>query len=72
MPLCALRKHANFVKLHIYTVLATKHKAKANSVPWITPAIKQQMRNRDYHKTKAIKFNSSTHWAVYKTTEQSK
>ena len=40
---------------------------KANSVPWITPVNKQQMRNRDYHKKKAIKFNSSTHWAVYKT-----
>ena len=42
---------------------------KANSVPWIIHAIKQQMRNRGYYKKKAIKCNSSTHWAVYKTVQ---
>ena len=40
---------------------------KANSVPWITSGIKQQMRNRDYRKKQSIKFNSSTDCAVYKT-----
>ena len=40
---------------------------KAKSVPWITPAIKQLMRNRDYHKKKAIRYNSSTHWDKYKS-----
>ncbi len=32
-----------------------QRRLKAKSVPWITPAIKQLMRNRDYHKKKAIK-----------------
>jgi hypothetical protein len=32
-------------------------RTKANPVPWITPTIKQLMREMDYHK-KAIKFNS--------------
>lgn len=31
---------------------------KAKSVPWITPEVKQQMKNRDYHKKK----NSPIHW----------
>ena len=44
-----------------------QRKIKANSVPWITPAIKQLTRNRDYHKKKAIRFNSSTHWDKYKS-----
>ena len=53
-------------KLNKHAPICQK-RIKANSVPWISPAIKQQMRSRDYHKKKAIKFNSSTHWAVYKT-----
>ena len=32
---------------------------------WITPAIKQLMRDRDFHKKKAIKFNSRYHWSKY-------
>jgi hypothetical protein len=38
---------------------------KANSVPWVAPVIKQLMRNRDYHKKKAIRFKSSIHWDKY-------
>ena len=36
-----------------------QRRLKAKSVPWITPAIKQLMRNRGYHKKKAIRYNSS-------------
>ena len=34
---------------------------KSNPVPWITPIIKQTMRNRDFHKKRAIKCNSWYH-----------
>ena len=37
-----------------------QRRTKANSAPWITviiPAIKQQMRNRDYHKLTGINTN---------------
>ena len=44
-----------------------QRRLKAKSVPWITPAIKQLMRNRDYHKKKAIRYNSSIHWDKYKS-----
>jgi hypothetical protein len=40
---------------------------KAHYVLWITPAIKQLMRRRDYHKKKAIKYNSKIHWDKYKS-----
>ena len=36
-------------------------RTKANPVPWITPTIKQLMREMDYHK-KAKKSNSTIHW----------
>ena len=36
------------------------------SVPWITPRIKALMRNRDYHKKRAIKYASQTHWESFK------
>ena len=44
-----------------------QRRLKAKSIPWITPAIKQLMRNRDYHKKKAIRYNSSIHWDKYKS-----
>ena len=37
-----------------------------NSLPWITPNIKNLMRARDFYKKKAAKFNSQLHWAKYK------
>ena len=44
-----------------------RHKrTKRNSVPWITPRINEPMRNRDYHKKRAIKFASKTHWESFK------
>ena len=39
---------------------------RGNSLPWITPNIKNLMRARDFHKKKAAKFNSQLHWAKYK------
>ena len=43
-----------------------RHKrVKGNSVPWITPAIKCMMRNRDYHKKYAIKHSSQPHWESF-------
>jgi hypothetical protein len=54
----------------IFYEILNKHapvRTKANSVPWITPAIKRLMRNRDYHKKKAIRFISSIHWDKYKS-----
>ena len=44
-----------------------QRRSKAKSVPWVAPAIKQLMRNRNYHKKKAIRYNSSTHWDKYKS-----
>ena len=41
---------------------------RANSLPWITPNIKNLMKARDFHKKKAVKFNSQVHWAKYKDT----
>lgn len=38
---------------------------KSNTIPWITPIIKQLIRARDYHKKKAIKCNSTIHWSKY-------
>ena len=40
----------------------------SNSFPWITPNIKNLMKARDFHKKKAVKFNSQVHWAKYKDT----
>ena len=39
---------------------------RRNSVPWITPRIKDLMRNRDHHKKRAIKYASQTHWKNFK------
>ena len=41
-------------------------RTRRNSVPWITPRIKALMRNRDYHKKRAIKYASQTHWESFK------
>ena len=41
---------------------------RGNSLPWITPNIKNLMKARDFHKKKAVKFNSQLHWAKYKDT----
>ncbi|CAB4016621.1 Hypothetical predicted protein [Paramuricea clavata] len=38
-----------------------------NPVPWINPQIKELMRKRDYHKKKAIKYDSESQWELYKT-----
>ena len=43
-------------------------RTRGNSLPWITPNIKNLMRARDFHKKKAVKFNSQLHWAKYKDT----
>ena len=41
-------------------------RTKANAVPWMTTIIKNEIRNRDYHKKKAIKHNSKYLWQMYK------
>ena len=41
---------------------------RGNSLPWITPNIKNLMKVRDFHKKKPVKFNSQLHWAKYKDT----
>ena len=41
-------------------------RTKVNAVPWMTTIIKNEIRNRDYHKKKAIKYNSKYHWKMYK------
>ena len=45
-----------------------RHKrTRGKSVPWITPRIKELMRNRDYHKKQAIKHASQFHWEKFQT-----
>ncbi len=45
-----------------------RHKRIRNDpVPWINPQIKELMRKRDYHKKKAIKYDSESQWELYKT-----
>ena len=39
---------------------------KGFQVPWITPDLKQAMRDRDFHHLKAIKTKSLHHWKMYK------
>jgi hypothetical protein len=38
----------------------------ANYLPWINSNIKELMRMRDFHKKRAAKYNSQTHWGKYK------
>ncbi|CAB3998829.1 RNA-directed DNA polymerase from transposon BS [Paramuricea clavata] len=45
-----------------------RHKRiRNNPVPWINPQIKELMRKRDYHKKKAIKYDSESQWELYNT-----
>ena len=45
-----------------------RHKRiRENSVPWITPHIKELTRNRDYHKKQAIKHTSQFHWERFQS-----
>ena len=39
--------------------------------PWITPQLKQRMRERDIQKIKAIRSKDPNDWAVFKTTRNS-
>jgi hypothetical protein len=41
-------------------------RVRANSLPWINSNIKELMRMRDFHKKRAAKYNSQTHWDKYK------
>ena len=41
------------------------NRVKSNPISWITPAVKQLIRTRDYYKKKAIKFNSTIQWRKY-------
>ena len=36
------------------------------TTPWMTAEIRSAMRRRDYHKKKAIKLKSDSHWHNYK------
>ena len=39
-----------------------------NLIPWLTNAIKKQMRERDRLKFLAVKYNSENYWTAYKTS----
>ncbi len=39
---------------------------RANSLPWITQKIKELMMSRDFHKKRAVKYNSQIHWNKYR------
>ena len=39
---------------------------KGTHPPWMTQAISEGMRSRDYHHNKAIKTGSSYHWRMFK------
>ena len=41
---------------------------RATSLPWITQKIKKLMRLRDFHKKRAVKYNSQIDWSKYKET----
>ena len=41
-------------------------RTRGNSLPWISSNIKGIMRSRDFHKIKAVRYNSQTHWTKYK------
>ena len=56
----------------LFTSVANRHapikrtRVKGFQAPWITPDLKQAMRDRDFHHSKAIKTKSSHHWKMYK------
>ena len=39
---------------------------KGRHAPWITSNLSNAMRDRDYHRRKAVKSNSEYHWKLYK------
>ncbi len=41
-------------------------RTRGNSLPWISSDIKGIMRSRDFHKIKAVRYNSQSHWTKYK------
>ena len=41
-------------------------RVRGRSLPWITPCIKELMKQRDYHHKKAISTNKELHWSSYK------
>ena len=43
-----------------------KTRIKGMPAPWMTSALSQLMRDRDYHHTKAVKSNSKHHWLKYR------
>ncbi len=43
-------------------------RTRRNSLPWITSITENLIRARDFHKKKAVKFDSQLHWAKYKDT----
>jgi hypothetical protein len=42
-----------------------KKRVRSNPIPWITPAVKQTMRNKNFPKMRAISWKSSYHWQIY-------
>ena len=56
----------------LFTDIADRHaptrklRVKGRHAPWITANLSNAMRDRDYHKRKAIKSNSEYHWKLYK------
>ena len=42
-------------------------RVRQSSVPWLTFHIKKMMKERDYHKKHAIKYDSHKHWTLYQS-----
>ena len=61
----------------IFMIVADKHvpivqrRVRGRSLPWITPHIKDLMKDRDYHKKMAIKTNKVEHWSSYRKLRNS-
>ncbi|KAL9976250.1 hypothetical protein ACROYT_G013522 [Oculina patagonica] len=47
-----------------------KTRIKGIPAPWMTSELSQLMHDRDYHHTKAVKFNSKHHWSKYRKLRQ--
>jgi len=45
---------------------------KQSNLPWINQNIKKLMRDRGYHKKRAIKYNSEHHWKLYSREARNK
>lgn len=56
----------------LFTDVANRHapirklRMKGRHAPWITVNLSNAMRDRDYHRRKAVKSNSEYHWKFYK------